>query len=79
MRYMSMLIGLTALVFVATGSARGGPSPQLSTSGSSTVVTSPASTPVPAPAPTRSKSCPKKTNNNTPHGNCGKGGNSNLP
>jgi hypothetical protein len=76
MRYICMLIVGTAMVFVAVGSARGQTSPQLSTSGSAALA---APAPNTAPPP-RSKSCPPHTNtDDTPNGNCGKGGDSQLP
>ena len=79
MRYMCMLIVMTATVFVAAGSARGitSPGPLML---DSTAVAAPAWTPPPPPPPPRSKSCPPHTNtDDTPNGNCGKGGDSQLP
>jgi hypothetical protein len=77
MRYLFMLIVLTAMVFVAAGSTKGnssqGPQPL-----DPTAVASPKPN-QPHPPPPRSKRCPPKTNDDTPHGNCGKGDNSHLP
>ncbi len=73
MRYVCMLIVMTALVFVAVGSARGITSPgplMLARTGVDA-----SKDPPPPPPPPRSKRCPPDPKDDK----CGKGNDSKLP
>jgi hypothetical protein len=77
MRDICMLIVMTAMVFVAAGSARGITSPGPLMLGSSAVE---ASAPHrPPPPPPRSKRCPPDPKGDPRDTKCGKGGDSKLP
>jgi|HubBroStandDraft_1064217.scaffolds.fasta_scaffold51208_2 hypothetical protein len=81
MRHVWMLIVMTALVFVASESARGGTGAGLFMLGSSAAAASDhhKPPPPPPPPPPRSKSCPCDSKGNPIDKNCGKGNDSNLP
>jgi hypothetical protein len=78
MRYMCMLIVMTAMGFVAAGSARGITSPGSLIFGSSAAATS-FKHPPPPPPPPRSKRCPPERKGDPRDTKCGKGGESKLP
>jgi hypothetical protein len=79
MRYMSMLIVMTAMVFVAAGSAQGITSPGSLIFGSSAAATSFKHPPPPPPPPPPSKRCPPSSKDDQRDRKCGKGGDSKLP
>jgi hypothetical protein len=77
MRYMCMLIVMTAMVFVAVSSARGITSPgPLMFDGTAVAA---AKRPPPPPPPPRSKRCPPDPKDNPRDKKCDKGGDSRLP
>jgi hypothetical protein len=78
MRYLCMLIVMTAMVFVAGGSARGITSPGSLIFGSSAAAAS-LKHPPPPPPPPRSKRCPPEPTGDGRDKKCGKGGDSRLP
>lgn len=75
MRYMSMLIVMTAMVFVLAGSARGDNGPGGNGPGGNGYN----HYYPPPPPPKPSKSCACDSHGNPIDKNCGKGSDSNLP
>jgi hypothetical protein len=78
MRHICMFIAMTAMLFVATSSARGITSPGSLIFGSSAAGTSFKHSPPPPPPP-RSKRCPPEPRGDPRDTKCGKGGESKLP